>query len=145
AYMGGKGQEALKGIGVFGDPGLAEAVKKDKLGIGFNNVIYVYDLASRKKFDGIEVIPIDINGNDKIDEEEKFYDNLEAITTAIGDGRYPSPPARELYFISKGKPENQAVLKFLEWVLVDGQKFIDQAGYIKLPQESINNELNKLK
>jgi len=34
----GKKQEDLMGIGVFGDPGLNEAVRKDALGIGFNNI-----------------------------------------------------------------------------------------------------------
>ena len=43
-YLGGNEQEELHGVGVFGDPGLADAVKKDLNGIGFNNVIYVYDL-----------------------------------------------------------------------------------------------------
>jgi len=34
----GKKQEDLLGVGVFGDPGLAQAVKKDPLGIGINNI-----------------------------------------------------------------------------------------------------------
>ena len=38
----GKKQEDLLGIGVFGDPGLNEAVRKDALGIGFNNINYAY-------------------------------------------------------------------------------------------------------
>ena len=36
----GKKQEDLLGVGVFGDPGLAQAVKKDPLGIGYNNIGY---------------------------------------------------------------------------------------------------------
>ena len=34
----GKKQEDLLGSGVFGDPGLALAVKKDPIGIGYNNI-----------------------------------------------------------------------------------------------------------
>jgi phosphate transport system substrate-binding protein len=144
-FVGADGQEGLKGIGVFGDPGLAEAVKKDKAGIGFNNVIYVYDLATGKKYDGIEIIPIDINNNGKIDAEENFYDNIKSITAAIADGRYPSPPSRELYFVSKNKPTNPAAVEFLKWVLTDGQKYIEEAGYIKLPEDKIKAEAAKLK
>ena len=44
----GKKQEDLLGSGVFGDPGLAQAVKKDPLGIGFNNIGYVYDSNNQK-------------------------------------------------------------------------------------------------
>lgn len=144
-YVGGNGQEALKGIGVFGDPGLAEALKKDRNGIGFNNVIYAYDLKTGKKYDGIEVIPIDANNNQKIDEDEKVYDNIDAITTAIGNGKYPSPPARDLYFVSAGKPQSKVVLAFLDWVLTDGQRFTDEAGYVRLPKEKIESETLKLK
>jgi phosphate transport system substrate-binding protein len=144
-YLGGNQQEQLKGIGVFGDPGLAEAVKKDKNGIGFNNVIYIYDLNTKKKYPGIDVIPIDVNGDDKISTDEQFYDTMDQLIAAIGDGRYPSPPARELYFVSKGKPQNKLVLTFLNWVLTDGQKFVAETGYIQLPDANIKREVEKLK
>ena len=39
----GKKQENLQGIGVYGDPGLLDAVVKDPLGIGYNNLNYAYD------------------------------------------------------------------------------------------------------
>ncbi len=140
----GKNQESLLGIGVFGDPGIADAVKNDKLGIGFNNVIYAYDISSRKKYDGMEVIPIDLNGNRIIDPEENFYGTLDEVTRAIQAGLYPSPPARDLYLVSKGKPTNPAVLTFLGWILSEGQKFVDQGGYVHLPSEKISQEQAKL-
>jgi len=143
AYLGGK-QENLQGIGVFGDPGLADAVVKDVKGIGFNNTIYLYDIKTGKKNPGIEVIPIDVNGNGKIDEEEAFYDTFEAVLAAIANGKYPSPPARELYLVSKGKPKKPAVHHFVEWVMTDGQKFIPEAGYVPLKPERVSRELKKL-
>jgi len=39
----GSNQESLKGVGVFGDPGIADAIKKDPTGIGYNNVNYAFD------------------------------------------------------------------------------------------------------
>jgi len=141
----GKNQESLNGIGVFGDPGVAEAVKKDPLGIGYNNVIYVYDIQSRKFYPGICVIPIDVNGNGKIDKEEDVYATLDILMAAIRDGRYPSPPARDLYFVSKGKPNDPVVKEFLKWILTDGQKYVNESGYVQLPEEKIKNELDKIK
>lgn len=143
-YLGGKAQEELKGIAVFGDPGLADAVKKDKNGIGYNNVIYAYDVNSGKKYDGLEVLPIDVNGNGKIDAEENFYGSLNDITKAIADGRYPSPPARELFLVTKGKPTSPAVKKFLEWVLTKGQDFVVSNGYILLEKDNIEKQKQKL-
>jgi phosphate transport system substrate-binding protein len=140
-----KNQESLNGIGVFGDPGVAEAVKKDPLGIGYNNVIYVYDIQTRKCYPGISVIPIDVNENGKIDKEEDFYGSLDVLMAAIRDGRYPSPPARDLYFVSKGKPTDPVVTAFLKWILKDGQKYVNESGYVQLPDLKIKNELEKIK
>lgn len=143
-YMGGK-QENLLGIGIYGDPGLADAVAKDKLSIGFNNTAYAYDIKTGKRRLGLEVAPIDINGNGILDPEENFYDNFEQVLKAIADGIYPSPPARELYFVSKGKPQKKATLDFIQWCLTDGQQFVTEAGYVPLDQKKIELYLEKLR
>jgi len=141
----GKNQESLKGTGVFGDPGIADAVRKDKNSIGFNNLNFVFDFKTRKKYDNIEIIPIDLNENGKIDADENFYNTIDEITAAIQAGKYPSPPARDLYFVAKGKPESKIAIAFLTWILTDGQKFVKEAGYVDLPKEKIEGELAKLK
>ncbi|MDH4197403.1 MAG: substrate-binding domain-containing protein, partial [Candidatus Aminicenantes bacterium] len=57
AYLG-KRQEDLAGIGVYGDPGLAEAVRRDPLGIGYNNVNFAYDARSLRPVEGLAVLPL---------------------------------------------------------------------------------------
>ena len=143
AYLNGK-QENLLGIGIYGDPGLAEAVAKDKAAIGYNNTIFAYDIKTGKKRPGIEVIPIDINENGLIDPEEDFYNTFESILKAIALNHYPSPPARELYFVSKGKPTKQSTLDFIKWTLTDGQAFVKEAGYVPINQSQIKKYLEKL-
>lgn len=140
----GKKQEDLLGSGVYGDPGLALAVKKDPLGIGFNNIGYVYDSKTKKQITGLRVVPLDINGDGKITQDENFYDSMDNLIDAIANGKFPSPPARELYFVSNGKPQKEVVRKFLLWVLSEGQKYVNEAGYITLSKESINMELKKV-
>lgn len=137
-------QESLGGTGVFGDPGIADAVKSDKYGIGYNNVAYAYDINSRKPYDGVKVIPVDIDGNGKLDESENFYNTLDEIMKAISEDRYPSPPARDLYLISKGKPMKQSTVNFLNWILTDGQKFVNEAGYVQLKPEMVVDQKVKL-
>jgi phosphate transport system substrate-binding protein len=141
----GKKQEDLIGVGVFGDPGLAQAVKRDPLGIGFNNIGYAYDSKTKQQLKGLRVVPIDLNNNGKIDEDENFYNSMNDLIAAIASNKYPSPPARELYFVCKGNPKNNKVLtEFIKWVLTDGQKFVHEAGYIALPKDRITSEYNKL-
>jgi phosphate transport system substrate-binding protein len=142
----GKKQEDLTGTGVFGDPGLAQAVQKDPLGIGYNNIGYAYDAKTKKQVEGLRVVPLDLNNNNKIDEDENFYDSMNDIIAAIASGKYPSPPARELYFVTLNNPsENQVLSDFIKWVLTDGQKYINEAGYIELPGERIEEQRKKLK
>lgn len=144
-YLKNKKQEDIKGIGVNGDPGVADAVRKDINGIGFNNIAYVYDINTRKKYQGIDVVPIDINSNGKIDKEEMVYETLDDIMNAIRDGIYPSPPSRALYFVSQGTPKKSLVRNFILWVLTDGQKYVNEAGYVKLSDERVKSEIEKLK
>lgn len=141
----GKNQEALTGIGVYGDPGMADAVRNEPAAIGYNNVIYAYDLVTRKFYSGIQVLPIDLNNNGKIDQDENFYNNLDSLNKSIRNGLYPSPPARELYFVSKGKPKKLVVKEFLKWILTNGQKFVYNAGYVELSEKRRLDELAKIK
>ncbi|PKP12102.1 MAG: phosphate ABC transporter substrate-binding protein [Bacteroidetes bacterium HGW-Bacteroidetes-4] len=143
-YLGGS-QENLQGVGVFGDPGLAEVIVNDAAGIGYNNTVYAYDIKTRQHRPGIVVIPIDINGNGTIDDDEAIYDNYDAVQNGIASGKYPSPPARELYFVSNGRPTKQATLDFLIWTLTEGQKFVEEAGYVTIDNDKINEYIEKLK
>jgi len=145
AFLGKKRQEDLNGTAVYGDPGLAEAVQRDPLGIGFNNVNFAYDPKSLVPVAGLTVAPIDLDGNGKIDPSEQFYKTRDELTKAIAEGRYPSPPARDLYMVSKGVPSNPAAAAFLRWILTDGQKFVPETGYIQLSPEKIKAGLEKLK
>lgn len=143
-YIGGK-QENLTGVGIYGDPGLAEAVSKDPLGIAFNNTIFAYNIKTGAKREGVDVIPIDINSNGTIDSNENFYNSFDTILQAIANGVYPAPPARELYFVAKGKPQKKAVLNFIKWTLTKGQAFVKEAGYVPIEQSKIDSYLSMVK
>ena len=140
----GKHQEDLLGEGVNGDPGVATAVSKNELSIGFNNIGYAYDNNTLKPLDGIRVLPVDGNDNGKIDPDEEFYGSKDQITKAIAEGRYPSPPARDLYLVTKGQPTNPVVIAFLKYVLTDGQKLNAPVGYIEISQDKLDKALTKL-
>jgi len=140
----GKKQENLKGIGVSGDPGVADAVRKDIKSIGYNNTLFVYDQKTGNKLPGIDVVPIDVNGNGILDADENFYGNLNTFLQAVNDGKFPSPPARNLYFLTKGKTQKKELLDFFKWVLTDGQQFVHVAGYVPLPPDVLAEQSKKL-
>jgi phosphate transport system substrate-binding protein len=142
AYLGGA-QEDLLGIGVYGDPGLLEAVVNDPLGIGYNNLNYAFDFSTGEPVTGAFVVPIDVNGNGRVDSEEAF-DTKDQAQSAVANGHYPSPPARELNLVTNGKPIGLTQF-FIQWILTDGQQYVEEAGYIPLAVERIEEGLNKLK
>ncbi|MFN2158515.1 MAG: PstS family phosphate ABC transporter substrate-binding protein [Anaerolineales bacterium] len=140
-YLGGT-QEDLLGVGVYGDPGLLDAVIKDPLGIGYNNLNYIFDMETGKPVEGVRLIPVDINNNRIADPSEVFESKEDAVM-AVASGYYPSPPARELNLVTNGEPTG-LVKDFLIWILSDGQKFVDDSGYIALPKDKLDEELGKL-
>lgn len=142
----GVNQEDLKGIGIFGDPGIAQAIKDRPLSIGFNNINYLYDLKTKQVSTGLAVIPIDINQNGQIDPEEDFYGTLPDLTKAVADNRYPSPPARDLMFVIHEGQQNNVLLKtFIEFVLEKEQQgYLLENGYVPLNDDAIAIENIKL-
>lgn len=138
----GENQEDLKGVAVYGDPGLAEAVRRDPAGIGYNNLNYAYDMRSGKPVKGLLIVPIDINENGRVDPEEKLAEKWDAIR-AILSGWYPSPPARDLYLVAKGSFKGNSKA-FVRWILSDGQRYAEEVGYMKIAPGQIKKALDRL-
>lgn len=140
-YLGSK-QEDLLGVGVYGDPGLLDAVIKDPLGLGFNNLNYAYDFDTGQPVAGAQVLPIDVDSNGTADTQETYLTKQQAVE-AVALGHYPSPPARDLNLVTRGKPAG-LVKAFLIWILTDGQAFVTEAGYVPLPEDSLAAQRTKL-
>jgi phosphate transport system substrate-binding protein len=144
-FCGGKVQADIltAAIGVYGEPALVDTVAKDPLGVGFSNLNSVFDVTSGKLVAGVLVPPIDANKNGKADADEYFQSKTDAVS-AVALGKYPSPPARFEYLATKGKPTG-LTLAFINWILTDGQKFLDAAGYVPLTPDQQAESLAKLK
>jgi len=142
-YLGGKKQEDLTGVGVNGDPGLLEAVIKDPLGIGYNNLGYAFDNTTGQAVNGSAILPLDANGNGQADGDETIQDKAQAVD-AVATGKYPSPPARDLNVVTKGKPSG-LTQAFIEWILTDGQQLVGQAGFVQLTPDQLAESLSKVK
>ncbi len=142
-FSGGKVQDDINGIGVNGEPALVDTVIKDPLGIGYSNLNSVFDLGSGGLVPGTIVPPVDINADGKTDADE-YYQTKDQAVSAVSAEKYPSPPARFENLATKGKPTG-LTLAFIEWILTDGQQYLDQAGYVPLTAEQQAESLAKLK
>ncbi|MFA4888736.1 MAG: substrate-binding domain-containing protein [Candidatus Omnitrophota bacterium] len=120
----GKKQEDLRGVGIYGDPGLLEAAKRDPIGLGFNNFSYIFT-RDGTVVKGARIVPIDSNENGIADPDE-IYESRDAAIKAIRSGRYPA--TRKNYFFVKGKP-NGLVKEFIEFALSEeGTRIVDETG-----------------
>ena len=142
-FGGGKAQEDLKGIGVNGEPSILDTVIKDPLGIGYGNLNSIFDLSSGNTVPGIIIPPIDIDKNGKADAIE-IYKVKDDAFSAVANGAYPSPPARFENLATLGKPDG-LTLAFIEWILTDGQQYLESAGFVPLTPEQQAESLAKIK
>lgn len=140
----GKSQKDLLGTGVDGDIELAHKVSKDPLSMGFNSIVNIYDLRTQLPYQGLAVVPIDLDSNGTIDPSENFYQTHQKLVEGIIDRKLPAPPARELCFVSHGPPKDELLRTFFEWVLTDGQKFVPEMGYIRLSRYRTEAEVEIL-
>ncbi len=122
---------------------MLDTVLKDPLGIGFGNLNSIFDLSNGNLVPGIVIPPMDINDNGTADVEE-VYTVKEDAFNAVANGTYPSPPARFENLATLGKPEG-IELAFIEWILTDGQQYLESAGYVPLTPEQQAESLAKLK
>ncbi len=144
-FSGGETQDDIQGIGINGEPSLVDTVIKDPLGIGYSNLNSVFDLSSGGLVPGAVVPPIDIDGNSQADKDNgETYSTKDDAFSAVASGKYPSPPARFENLATKGKPSGLP-LAFIEWILTDGQQYLESAGYVPLTAEQQAESLAKLK
>ena len=144
-YLGDYTQDDFtdKASKVKDDPGVAGAVKNDVFGIGYNNVNYAYSSETKLTFEGMQIIPLDINGNGTLDEDENFYSTRDDILNAIYYDYYPSPPSRYLHLATKGSFTG-ITKDFVYWILTDGQQYVHDGGYTVLSQDILNQQIGYL-
>ncbi|MFB6214370.1 MAG: PstS family phosphate ABC transporter substrate-binding protein, partial [Candidatus Bipolaricaulia bacterium] len=126
-----------------GDQPLAHAVNREKNSICFNNLNYVYNPTTGEFAGNIRPIPLDQNGNNVLEAKENFYMNRNTFVENVSAGNYPSPPARLEYLLSKG-PFTGRVKEFVSWILTEGQKYVEESGYVRLSEEKLSQEIDFL-
>jgi phosphate transport system substrate-binding protein len=135
----------LRGIGVIGDDEMIKSIQDNPLGIGFCNFSYAFDTTTGERTKDIQIIPTDLDFDNKIDRVEVPFSNLEEAHRSLWLGFFPDQLCRELTLGLMGKPTDPAILEFLYYVLGEGQSNITKSGFCPLNNVYIKYALNFLK
>lgn len=137
-------QSNIKGKAIAGaDEHLVKALLKDTVGISYNIPGLLYDLQTRKPLPGLTVIPVDADGNGRVSNDEKFYDNLEVVLQKLEEGELKNIPVEYLHLSIRKHNTNPEALKFLKWVLYNGRESLSQYGFLKPDAKRFEAEKEK--
>lgn len=134
----------LKGIGMNGDDEMIKSIQNDPLAVGFSNFSYAFDTLTGERKKDIQVIPVDLDFDNKIDRVEVPFRNLEEAHRSLWLGFFPEQLCRELTLGSLGKPTDPVIVEFLKYVLGEGQSDIKKIGFCPLNDVYIKYSLEYL-
>ncbi len=123
---------------------LIAAVKADIYAIGFCRLTDVRDGSTNTIIQGIQILPVDKNGNGNIDAFENIYQDLKAFTRGVWIGKYPSNLSGSVYATAAEMPTDETTLAFLRWVLTEGQYYLNQNGFCELGSRERLAELSSI-
>lgn len=132
------------GIKVSNAQEMISAIQKDPDALGFCRLFQIIDPNNQRIAEHINLVPIDKNGNGKIDYVEAIYDNLQDFSRGVWIGKYPKALFNNIYSVASVKPKNEAELAFLNWVLTDGQQFLSANGYSDLVLSERQTQLARI-
>ncbi|HNW88583.1 MAG TPA: substrate-binding domain-containing protein [Bacteroidales bacterium] len=133
------------GTVLYSENEMSQKIAGNKNGIGFCSMIHIFDVNTGLKKKNLYVLPVDLNANKMADDNELVFDKLDDIKSAVSSGKYPSPPARELYLVCKSAPQDAAIKSFIIWILTTGQSYCAQFGFANIEKNEASEYLKQLK
>ncbi len=123
---------------------LIAALQKDPYAIGFCRLADILQPSNLSFPESVRLMPIDKNGSGKMEYMEQIYGNAQEFSRGVWIGKYPKALIRNLYCVANSRPQEEANLAFLNWVLTSGQAYLPVTGYSDMTSNEQQTQLNKL-
>ncbi|MCX6256853.1 MAG: hypothetical protein NTW49_02985 [Bacteroidia bacterium] len=138
------GKTALAGIIVQNEEEMTGDILKDPYAIGFCRLTNIVDVTNQNIMDKFRLLPIDRNGNGRLDYMEKIYDNVNTFSRGVWIGKYPKTLFHNIYSVSSSQQANENETAFLKWILTDGQQYLSTNGFYNLAYSEKQVQLDNL-
>lgn len=141
AHNFGEESSSFRGKRISGDDlFLNTAITKDPLGVTFNALSNVFDLKNRHVKADLSIVGLDL----KKDLVDTFSNNgsLDDVLQTLENGK-PSEIAIEKVGIVFSSTDD-AVNRFLKWVLENGTKYNHEFGLLNLDKKLVSSQINKV-
>ncbi len=132
------------GIKMVSEQEIMATIQKDPNALVFCRLPQIVSSANQSIGENMLLVPIDKNGNGKIDYMEAIYSNLQEFSRGVWIGKYPKALSGSIHAVSAAKPNTEAGLSFLNWVLSDGQQLLTANGFSDLVLSEKQTQLAKI-
>ena len=140
----GRWQKDIRGTAIAGaDSHLLKALLRDSAGVSYLPLALIYDEKTRQPIPGLSVLPVDLNGNKKVSDDEKFYDNLDAVIekfAGMNAGEIRNIPIAHLHLSIPRENASVDAVEFLKWVNERGQEDLHEYGYLRADPKKFTKE-----
>jgi glycine cleavage system H lipoate-binding protein len=127
----------VEGINISSAREMISAIQNDPNAMGFCRLSDMIGIDGKELAENISLVPIDKNGNGKLDYMEDIYGDLQTFSRGVWIGKYPPSLTGNIHLVSGTKPTNETAVAFLRWVVSDGQQYLSTSGFASL----VNNEM----
>ena len=138
-------QQNIGGKAISGaDEHLIKALIKDSIGISYSAPALLYDRVTRKPIEGITILPVDLDDNGRVSENERITGDLDIVLEKLeSDDEIKNIPIEHIHLSLSKVSNNPEALKFLLWVIYHGQEDLHAYGYLKPDQKRFDAEKEK--
>ncbi|HEY8934953.1 MAG TPA: hypothetical protein VIM65_07010 [Cyclobacteriaceae bacterium] len=137
-------QKDIKGKAIAGsDEHLMKALLRDSTGLTYLPLTLIYDHATGKPLEGLTVLPVDLNGNGRVSDDEKIYGDLSSVVKHFEEANQKdikNVPTEYLHLSVSKQNTNPEAIAFLKWVNSNGQRDLHQFGFLKPESSHVDAE-----
>jgi glycine cleavage system H lipoate-binding protein/ABC-type phosphate transport system substrate-binding protein len=131
-------------ITILSSTDLLKKIQTDKYAIGFCKLSDIINTQNNCFVEGVGIIPIDVNENNKLDYFENIYSNLGDFSRGIWIGKYPNELYSRIFTVAGTQNLETSQIEFLEWLITDGQKAVTEGGFTQLTSSEISSKIQNL-